>query len=214
MDQRDDTTANSRPTDSTVPNAPSINPVALDPFDLGRLRLSQDFTQGLNVKKTLTNIPVKKPEKTWWVQTHPDEAYRLPTMVLELKADGETYLVAPELHPHLMGESAFVPRLLVTGIARPNDVIFIWPIALPGPDGKQNPWHVSAMEAANLSRGRWVRVQANMQAGGYDVMTTDAELPAPKWPDTEFKELLKIAFKGRYVDSLSHPVLRRLRGEL
>ena len=31
--------------------------------------------------------------------------------------------------------------------------------------------------------------------------------------DTPFRDLLAVAFKGRLVDTLDHPVLRRLRGE-
>ena len=34
------------------------------------------------------------------------------------------------------------------------------------------------------------------------------------WPDTPFRDLLRTAFKGRYIDSLDHPVLRKLRGEV
>jgi hypothetical protein len=39
-------------------------------------------------------------------------------------------------------------------------------------------------------------------------------LSVPEWPDTPFADLLRIAFKGKFIDSISHPVLRRLRGEV
>jgi hypothetical protein len=38
-------------------------------------------------------------------------------------------------------------------------------------------------------------------------------LPPPTWPELSFGELLKIAFKSRYIDTLDHPVLLKLRGE-
>lgn len=69
-----------------------------DPFDPDRLRLSQDFASAVGVRKLLTTVPVRKPSNEWWVRTHTDPAYRLPTAVLELKEDREIYLVNnPEL---------------------------------------------------------------------------------------------------------------------
>ena len=61
-----------------------------DPFDISRLRLSQDFVAAAGVKKVLNTIPCRKPSKEWFVQTHPDEAYRIQTCVVELKEDSET----------------------------------------------------------------------------------------------------------------------------
>jgi hypothetical protein len=36
----------------------------------------------------------------------------------------------------------------------------------------------------------------------------------PEWPEVPFGELLRIAFRDRLIESLDHPVLRRLRGEI
>jgi hypothetical protein len=40
------------------------------------------------------------------------------------------------------------------------------------------------------------------------------QFPEPKWPETTLEQLLEIAFKGRVIDTMDHPVLRRLRGEI
>jgi hypothetical protein len=58
---------------------------APDPFDPARLRLSQDFSAAIGVKKLLTTVPVRKPSKEWFVRCHPDPAYRIETFVIELK---------------------------------------------------------------------------------------------------------------------------------
>ena len=34
------------------------------------------------------------------------------------------------------------------------------------------------------------------------------------YTDLPMKEILRIAFKGKYIDSMDHPVLRKLRGEV
>ena len=68
---------------------------APDPFDPAALRLSQDFAASVGVRKVLLSVPVRKPDKSWWVRVHPDEGYRLPTTVIELREDrgSESYLV-------------------------------------------------------------------------------------------------------------------------
>jgi len=190
-----------------------VSDPAPDPFDLARLRLSQDFAANLGVRKMLMTVPVRKPAKEWWVQTHPDATYRIETAVLELKEDREIYIVASELWSELATETTFSPRALITSITRQN-VIFLWPVRLPGSEGKSNPWNDSALEAALRAAGRWVRVEANMCLGAYEVRETMADIPAPQWPDVSFQELVRVAFKGKMIDSADHPVLRKLRGEI
>src|SRR5262245_20195580 len=68
-----------------------------DPFDPAKLRLSQDFTAELGVQKVLTTVPVRKPDKTWFVRVHPSVDYRMPAAVLELKEEREIYIVHRDL---------------------------------------------------------------------------------------------------------------------
>jgi hypothetical protein len=184
-----------------------------DPFDPAKLRLSQDFAAELGVKKALTTVPVRKPDKTWFVRVHPLADYRLTTAVLELKEEREVYIVPPNLYPQLATETAISPRTLFTAINR-QGVVFIWPVRLPGSDGKIDDWSRSAMEAAQLAMKGWVRVQANLALGAYEIMQATASLPDPTWPQESFAELLKVAFRDKLVDSRDHPVLRKLRGEV
>jgi hypothetical protein len=183
-----------------------------DPFNPARLRLSQDFASTIGVKKVLSTMPVRKPSKESFFRVHPDEAYRVQTAVIELKEERETYLVDPQLWADLAGESTFGPRQLITAINR-QGVPFILPIRLPGPDGKIDSWNQSLMEAAMMALDQWVRIQANMSLGAYDIFVATGDIPSPTWPDIPFRDLLAIAFKGRLIDNHDHPVLRRLRGE-
>jgi hypothetical protein len=195
------------------PPAPPPSPAAApDPYDPASLRLSHDFT-ALGVKKALLTVPVRKPDKTWWVRVHSDDAYMLQTAVVELKEDRETYLVTPALWPALAAEATFAPRALFTAVNR-QGVHFLWPIRLPGADSRVDAWSQSALEAAQRARKGWVRIAANMALGAYEVWEATGELGEPDWPELPFKELLKLAFKGKFIDSLDHPVLRKLRGEV
>jgi hypothetical protein len=209
-----DTPPKNDPTDfpyghSTM-NKPSDH--APDPFDPASLRLSGEFTAALGVKKLMLSVPVRKPDKAWFVRTHPSEDYCLETGVIEFKEEREMYLVAKPLWPQLATESMFSSRALFTAINR-QGVVFLWPCRLPGSDGKLDDWSRTALDAARLARERWIRVTANMSLGAYDVWEAGGDLPGPPWPDTPFSDLLRVAFKDRLIDNLDHPVLRKLRGE-
>ena len=88
----------------------------------------------------------------------------------------------------------------------------LWPIRLPAPDGKHNPWHRAQADAAERAMQRWIRIMANMSLGSYDVFEAAGNIPEPSWPELPFTELLKIAFRDRLIDRLDHPVVQHLRG--
>src|SRR5262245_58347853 len=172
----------------------AVTPAAAapDPFDPAALRLSQDFAASLGVKQALLSMPVRKPDKAWWVRVHPDESYHLQTAVVVLKADRgeETYLVAPALWPALATEPTFSPRALYAAVNR-QGTHFLWMVKLPGPDGRMDEWSRTALEAVNLATKGWVRVAANMNLGAYDVFQATGELGEPQWRPEPFRELLR-----------------------
>jgi hypothetical protein len=79
--------------------------------------------------------------------------------------------------------------------------------------GTLDDWNRSALEAAQVAMKKWVRVQSNRSLGAYEIYEAAAPWGDPEWPDVQFKDLLKIAFKDRLIDTADHPVLKRLRGE-
>jgi hypothetical protein len=182
-------------------------------FDLASVRLPQNFAGLVGVKTLITTVPVGRPDRQTFIRTHPDPEYRLETVLLEVKADRTPYLVAPALRDELLARNEVVPKVLFTTINR-QGVLSLWPIRLPGPDGRLDPWNQSALEAALLARQHWVRVRANMALGANDVDQAVALTDEPTWPDLSFEEIVKIAFKHRYISSWDDEVLRRLRGEL
>ena len=183
-------------------------PSTVDPFDPATLRLSQDFGTMVAGEKALLTVPVRKPSKEWWVRVHPD--HRVDTAVIELKEDSDTYLLDRSILPYVIGEPAL--RLVTLYVATNRaGVVFLWPVPLPPTDGRDNPWYASARDIAALARDRWVRVTSNRSLGAYEATYTRAEIPDPAWPDRTFRDLLAIAFRDRRIDTLDHPILRRLR---
>ena len=114
---------------------------APNPFDPAALRLSQDFVGLVGVKKELTTVPLRKPNKQSWFRVHPDPEYRLsPLGVINLKDDNEIYVVAPAVATALSNEMTNVTLYTVVdrfGIAS------LWPVPLPPSDGKDNSWWAS-----------------------------------------------------------------------
>lgn len=184
MEDKNESVVN-EPTETSKPKS--------DPFDLENLRLSQDFSiPGL--KKEILSVPVRKPSKEHWVRVHPSEDYQITTGLLELKEERELYLVSPELWPSLAVESMFGPRVLFTTITR-QGVLMLWPIKLPGPGGKANHWHQSALDAVTRAKACWVRVVPNMSLGGYELYSSTGAIPEPEWPDLTMQEIIRLAFK-------------------
>ncbi len=188
-----------------------IDKAAPDPFDPEALRIGQDFAALADVKPILATVPVRKPNKQDYNRVHAAEDYQLTTALLELKDERETYLVAPDLRHELFGE--LVPVTIFTAINR-QGVVFLWSCRLPDETGRSNPWHESALEAAARAKTNWTRIAADMSLGAYRIWEASGELPEPEWPEQSLRDLLAIAFKGRYIDTHDHAVLKRLRGEV
>ena len=179
-----------------------------DPFDLGSLALSQSFTETAGVRKLLTTVPVRRPNPQDFVRVHPSPDFRRDLLMLELRDDREQYVVRPELAVELSGET--VMRTVFTAISR-QGVTFLWPVTI-APDGKTNDWWRSGREAAELATTRWVRMKANMSLGAYELFEAEGVMAEPEWPEVTFQELIKVAFRDRLIDSVEHPVVKRLRG--
>jgi len=104
-----------------------------------------------------------------------------------------------------------VPKMLLTAVTRQGNV-FLWPIRMPDEMGRLDEWNRSGLAAAKLAEKQWIRLAANRSLGAYETFIATGDLPAPEWPDKTFRELLRIAFRDKYIDTLDHPVVKRLRG--
>jgi hypothetical protein len=188
----------------------SQNSILTVSFEALRLD-NQDYETSAGVK-IITSVLVSKPNKQSFIRVHPGPEWRLLTGILEIKEDRETFMIAPELRAELAAETVRVE--LYSAITR-QGTFFLWPVKVPGVDGRSNLWHESAVAAAQEAMTKWVRVGANMQARAYEVMQAVEQIPEPVWPTSKsFEELVRLAFKDRYIASMDHPVVRGLRGRL
>ncbi|MEO9935655.1 hypothetical protein [Rhodopirellula bahusiensis] len=202
------------PAPSNVPDdappavaAPETPP---DPFDPAALRINPNTAAGaIGVKRKLVTLKVGKPDKMEFCRVHPDESYRIDTAIVEDKINRESYLVTPALWPELPD---FIQLVRLCVAVNRHGTTFLWPAKLPDPNGRLMDWHTSMLEAQELAINSWVRVQADMAAGSYAVFEATGNLPDPEWSDLTMAEMLKLAFKTRFIDSMNHPFLQELFG--
>jgi hypothetical protein len=180
------------------------------PLDLNKLRLPQNFDAIIGGKKGLTTVPVGRPDAQAFIQVHPGEDFEMSTAVLVVKEERETYLVEKHLWEELASE--IVLKHLYTAITRQGNLC-IWPVRLPRADGKLDPWNISAHEIAKRAKGTWLRVISNQQVGAYEYIEPSERFPDPEWPSQSFLELLELAFGQRIIRDLSHPAVKKLRGQ-
>jgi hypothetical protein len=208
------------PAHGAIPDPPVLPPTPSpkdDPFDIERARVPQDFSKSAAVKRHLTEVMVDKPSSETFFRIHAGGDFQMDVRLFRIKEGAARgfYWIDPKLVVELTVTRAVAKKIqnhrIFTGITHRGQV-FLWPISGPGPDGVMNPWHASALEAALLAQTRWTRIEADMNRGGYDVATAEAELPEPNWPDKSLQELITLGFRHRLIDTLDHPIIRQLRG--
>jgi hypothetical protein len=159
-------------------------------------------------RKLQTVIPVRKPSKKLFVCVHPDPEYRAVGMpTIEDEATGEIYLLAANLELPADIENK-IDFLNIAAAITTDGSVFLWHYK-----NSTNSWSESARIATREASRRWVRVLPDKSSNGYILETPKMAPAPPTWPELSFTEMLEIAFGARYIDSLNHPLMKKLRGD-
>ncbi len=180
-------------------------------FDLDALRLPPNYGDNLGVKKVLITVPICKPQKFQFFRTHPGKDWRFEAFILEVRDTRETYVVTAAV-AQLLGTLA-KPVVLYAAIDRAGNP-FLIPVQLPGEDGRRNDWHESRAQAVEHAIEKWVRMEANMHAGSYNVLEAQGALADPNWPECTATELFEVAFRKNFIADANHPVVQQLLGKV
>jgi len=180
-------------------------------FDPKRYRQAQ--TQKIDEsenwsRKQQTVIPVRKPSKKQFVHAHPSPDYRadgMPTILDE--TTGEIYLLAAGLDLPVDIENK-VDMLNLAAAITADGSMFVWFFK-----NSTNSWSDSARIAIREASRRWVRVIPDKSSNGYLLESPLVDPPEPVWPPMTFTEILETAFGSRFIDSLQHPQIKKLRGD-
>lgn len=182
-----------------------------DPFSPRNLAITQNFTELTETKRLLTSVRVGKPNREAWFRASTNPEHWIVGTVLELKGvSEETFWVTHSLRDELSGEPCVKLVRLILCVDRAGNPFFL-KAAHTDPHGRSQPWAESLLEAATAAKTMWVRVVWSQTTRCYEVSTAAIQAE-PKWPTESIHELLRIAFRGRVIDTLDHPVIRQLRG--
>lgn len=80
------------------------------------------------------------------------------------------------------------------------------------PNVRQNTWHTSLNRGIELAEKSWVRMEANMNHGQYDIIVSKDDLGEPEWPSQSMVEMVNEVFSNRIITSANHPYIRQLQG--
>lgn len=152
-----------------------------------------------------------KMNKHRFCRVHPGVEYKFRCLLVDDKENGETYLAAPSMAGHLGSlATAKTIRLAVDNSGIPKL------IGEPDIDlsARRNLWQSSYKDAIDQAENNWVRVEANMKAGQYEITKSSNDLGDPKWPNQPMEELINDAFSGRIIDSPDHPYIRQIQGRI
>ena len=176
------------------------------------LRLPDNFLQSNTGIKQPLKPTFGKLNKHRFSRVNPDPAFQSRVLlVTDKEGDRESYLATPSLASRLGGmaapkilrlavDNAGVPRLIAEPVIDPN--------------GRPNLWNTSYVQAIRAGEKSWVRIEANMSAGQYEIIIASGDLGDPIWPPQTMDELVLQCFEGRIINTADHPLIRQLEGRV
>ena len=197
-----DCNAKLSPIATAIPQSPAL-------VDISSLRITTNFGDRMGVKKILINVPVGKPNKSTFFRVRDGQDWEFPAYTFDKKEVNEKYILSPAM-AEIVPESVRAVRIYAAVDRRGNPMLI--PLPLPGEDGRTNPWHNSLAIAIERAKHKWVRVVANMQAGTNDLLEAQGELDPPEWGEETIDQLVDIAFRGKIISNIDHPIIQELLG--
>jgi hypothetical protein len=177
---------------------------------LESLRLPDNFAQSTAGIKQPLKPTFGKLNKHRFSRVNPDPMFQSRVLLVTDKdGDRESYLATPSLASRLGSmaapkilrlavDNAGVPRLIAEPVIDPN--------------GRPNLWNTSYVQAIRAGEKSWVRIEANMSAGQYEIIIASGDLGDPCWPAQSMNELVLQCFDGRIIQTADHPLIRQLEG--
>lgn len=181
---------------------------------LEQLRLPETFSGARGGIKQPLKPTYGKLNRHRFSRVHPGNDFKYPALIVTDKdgdGQGETYLAAPQLASQL-GTMAS-PRVIRLAVDTTGTPRLVGEPILSGIT-KPNLWHQSLIDAIKQAEDFWVRVEANMAAGQYQVTVSHNDLGEPRWPERPMHELVLDCFKDRIILKSDHPLIMQLEGRI
>ena len=209
--------------DSKTVSKPDLEETASPYSGVKHLLVPKSVGKALPTQRIRSHIKVERPASSCWFRVFPewgawDDDFRV--FILESHGDIPSQLVEPHVVTEDIGLKIKRPTLCVDRVGE----LSLWLIAGGSYTGvaarsSRSSWELTAIQAAELGRTRWVRVTSNQSAGIYEIhqIQEGVEVPEPDWASMGNlgpEEILRLAFPDdRRIGSFDHPILKNLRGE-
>lgn len=186
-----------------------------DEIDPAAIALPGDAINKGAVRQIFNDVPVARPGNSDWVFVFTDPNYRATCALYEPKKSAST----SRPRPHLMMPAVVAAMEFGRGIRRVEIFTYcdrhgnlgLWPIGFTT-DDRENGWLDTARDAAVNHAGKWINVSSDLVTSSYRLAEPVEQLAPPQPPALPLSKLLGIAFKGRVITSIEHPLMRELRG--
>lgn len=192
------------------PQPPNAAPV--DPFDPMNLGISTDYAAAINVRPSTKPFELRKPNDQEYVRSSPRKDHHLLVGSIADKQDmGKVYIVAHALLDPVKVEFPRAVRGVELVLAQSlAGASLVWP--LPLAEDRGGKWNSTQRAACEKSKTRWTNMAS--EKGQYEITTVNnpREVDWDSFPP--FRDVLRQAASERLIDSMDHPLLRKLRGEI
>lgn len=179
--------------------------------DLDALR--KTATLKVSRRAVPVNVAVRKPADNIYFRCHHDPTMHLEASLLIDKEERDAYFVAPVMLNHPAVLSRLRRVTIATTYAWPGGAIFLWPVPFVDEGRRVHATWKSARRAFELSIDQWVQICWNAETRDYDVAVAEHIKTEPMWPDDlNLRNLLKLGFADKTVDSPEHYYVKQLRG--
>lgn len=173
-------------------------------------------TEDIQVSPVLATIAVGKPAKTdfIWVRSGPGWE---PLKMFVYESERVPYLVAPECQQLCFEKEVLVvARFYMYQIYGSGILKLDYVNTKLDKFGEMNKYNATRMEAYRVATTQWLQLRANNAGGFYSYALAEDTLPEPTWSNKpeSLRAAIEIAFKGFVIDSLNHPLMKRIRGKL
>lgn len=156
-------------------------------------------------EELLVSVPIRKPSKKEFVRAHP--SYRFTALIWEDDSSRDTYYIHPCVRQAFL-EAEGCKKVHLALLCTRRGTLFFWPVTT----STMGDWQQTAMVALEKAQDYWVKILSDMELGGYRVLRATADYGEPNWHDYSLEELLEIAFRGRVIKDLDHPIARAALG--
>ena len=210
--------SNERSDASVQPIEPGVKIPKQDeynPWDLDAARTRQKKDRRVKVVTAYRIAP--KPREGAFFRINPDPNYHIDTLLYIEKGESGIaegvyfgdWMFADEIEASEWAVF-FRPASLYLAIELHSTKPYVHYIKQPREGQKDNDWWESARTIAERAMKEWV--QPYNAGGNFDYHPASRQHSEPIWPETSFGEILQTAFKGKFIDSWDHEVMKALRG--